>query len=61
MRKEISKMLELGVIEHSSIPWSNPIVLVPKAAQLGATPELRFCVDYRGLSSFTKTDAPPMS
>ncbi|KAJ1159738.1 hypothetical protein NDU88_000243 [Pleurodeles waltl] len=47
IKEEVSKMLTLGVIEHSSSPWASPVVLVPKAAAPGATPELRFCVDYR--------------
>ncbi|XP_078496945.1 uncharacterized protein LOC144753011 [Lissotriton helveticus] len=57
---EVTKMLELGVIEPSSSPWSSPVVLVPKAAPPGTTPELRFCVDYRGLNSITKTNAHPI-
>ena len=29
IKKEVSKMLVLGVIEHSKSPWSSPVVLVP--------------------------------
>ena len=60
IKDEVSKMLALGVIEPSSSPWSSPVVLVPKAAPAGGTPELRFCVDYRGLNAVTKTDAHPI-
>ncbi|KAJ1206276.1 hypothetical protein NDU88_001685 [Pleurodeles waltl] len=60
IKEEVSKMLTLGVIEHSSSPWASPVVLVPKAAAPGATPELRFCVDYRGLNAVSKTDAHPI-
>ncbi|KAJ1201435.1 hypothetical protein NDU88_005244 [Pleurodeles waltl] len=60
IKDEVSKMLTLGVIEHSSSPWASPVVLVPKAAAPGATPELTFCVDYRGLNVVSKTDAHPI-
>ncbi|KAJ1101067.1 hypothetical protein NDU88_006141 [Pleurodeles waltl] len=60
IKEEVSKMLTLGVIEKSSSPWASPVVLVPKATAPGAKPELRFCVDYRGLNSVTRTDAHPI-
>ncbi|KAJ1110626.1 hypothetical protein NDU88_007975 [Pleurodeles waltl] len=60
IKEEVSKMLTLGVIEHFSSPWASPVVLVPKAAAPGATPELRFCVDYQGLNAVSKTDAHPI-
>ncbi|KAJ1179817.1 hypothetical protein NDU88_005050 [Pleurodeles waltl] len=60
IKEEASKMLALGVIEKSSSPWASPVVPVPKAATPGAKPELRFCVDYRGLNSVTWTDAHPI-
>ncbi|KAJ1117510.1 hypothetical protein NDU88_005709 [Pleurodeles waltl] len=60
IKDKVSKMLALGVIEHSSSPWASPVVLVPKAAAPGATPELRFCVDYRGVNAVSKTDAHPI-
>ena len=53
-------MLELGVIEPSESPWASPVVLVPKPHSKGEKPELRFCVDYTGLNSLTKTDAHPI-
>ncbi|KAJ1187172.1 hypothetical protein NDU88_003951 [Pleurodeles waltl] len=60
IKEEVSKMLTLGVIEKSSSPWASPVVLVPKATVPSAKPELRFCVDYRGLNSVTRTDAHPI-
>ncbi|KAJ1084630.1 hypothetical protein NDU88_004776 [Pleurodeles waltl] len=58
IKDEVSKMLALGVIEKSISPWSSSVV--PKAAAPGAKTELRFCMDYRGLNSVTKTDAHPI-
>ncbi|KAJ1093451.1 hypothetical protein NDU88_006552 [Pleurodeles waltl] len=57
---EVHKMLELGVIEHSDSPWASPVVLVPKPYTKDGKREMRFCVDYRGLNSVTKTDAHPI-
>ena len=54
-RNEVHKMLDLGVIEPSSSPWSSPIVLVTKKD--GST---RFCLDYRLLNELTVKDAYPI-
>ena len=49
-------MMEQGIIQPLSSPWSSPIVLVKK--KNGKT---RFCVDYRKLNKITKCDAYPLS
>ncbi|KAJ1197539.1 hypothetical protein NDU88_001396 [Pleurodeles waltl] len=60
IKVEVHKMLELGVIEHSDSTWASPVVLVPKPHLKDGKREIRFCVDYRGLNSVTKTDARPI-
>ena len=55
VRKMLDDMLQQGVIEPASGPWSSPIVLVPKK---DGTP--RFCVDYRRVNSLTRKDAHPL-
>ncbi|KAJ1175570.1 hypothetical protein NDU88_000857 [Pleurodeles waltl] len=60
IKVEVHKMLELGVIERSDSPWASPVVLVPKPHTKDGKKEMRFCVDYRGLNSVTKTDAHPI-
>ena len=52
---EVSKMLDLGVIERSTIPYSSPIVIVKKKDNTN-----RFCIDFRILNSQTVFDAEPM-
>lgn len=55
VKEEITKMLDLGVIEKSESPFASPIVLVPKPD--GA---VRFCVDYRQLNKETVSDPEPI-
>ena len=55
VQEDVSKMLELGVIEESHSPWSSPIVIVPKPDGT-----LRFCNDFRKLNEVSLFDAYPM-
>jgi hypothetical protein len=50
MKRQISEMLEMGVIEPSDSPWSAPIVMVRRP---GST-KLRLAIDYRLLNSMTE-------
>jgi hypothetical protein len=52
---EITKMLELDVIERSESPYASPIVLVRKKDNSN-----RFCVDYRAVNRVTIFDPEPM-
>lgn len=53
--KEITRMMNLGVIQPSSSPWSNPLVTVKKPDG-----SVRLCLDSRRLNSVTKKDAYPL-
>ena len=54
VKKEIDKMLDMGIIQPSTSPWASPIVLVEKKDG-----DVRFCVDFRKLK-VSKFDAYPM-
>lgn len=50
MQRQISEMLEMGVIEPSDSPWSAPVVMVRRP---GST-KLRLAIDYRLINSMTE-------
>lgn len=52
LETQVQEMLQDGVVEQCSGPWSSPVVLVKKKS--GA---FRFCVDYRRLNAVTRKDA----
>ena len=50
MQRQISEMLEMGVIEPSDSPWSAPVVMVRRPG----SSKLRLAIDYRLLNSMTE-------
>ena len=48
-------MVNLGIIEECTSPWTSPVVLIKKKD--GST---RFCVDYRQLNEVTIKDSYPL-
>jgi hypothetical protein len=59
MKKQVTEMLDKGVIRESKSPWSAPAILVKKKSPDGK-PKFRFCVDFRALNSVTNVDAYPL-
>ena len=53
--QEVQKMLEQIVIQHSTSPWSLPVVMVRKKDEAW-----RFCVNYRKVNAETRQDAYPL-
>jgi len=52
IQKEITRLLEVGIIEKAESEYNSPILIVPKKDQ-----SARFCVDYRQLNSRTESPA----
>lgn len=52
---EIKDMAERGLIEHSTSPWSSPIIMVSKPDGT-----IRFCCDFRKLNDCTIKDSQPL-
>ncbi|KRY88635.1 hypothetical protein T4D_9503 [Trichinella pseudospiralis] len=52
----VGQMLESGVIELASWPWS----CLPGALVRKKDGSPRFCVDYRRLNAVTRVDAQPL-
>lgn len=53
-QKQIDRMLEEGIIEHSSSPWASAYVQVKKK-----TAEMRLCIYFRKLNEKTKKNVYP--
>ena len=53
--KEVTKMLQQGIVQPSTSPWSSPVVRVKKRDGTW-----RFCIDYRKLNAVTHQDAYPL-
>ncbi|GFN80209.1 transposon tf2-6 polyprotein [Plakobranchus ocellatus] len=53
LKTEISQLLSLGVIEHSTSPYCSPVVIVKKKDG-----SLHLCIDLRKLNSVTIFDTP---
>ena len=56
VRKEVNKLVELGIVVPSTSPWASPVVPVPKSDGT-----VRVCVDYRKLNQVTTADPYYMS
>ncbi|XP_065928583.1 uncharacterized protein [Magallana gigas] len=54
VKRELSVMLEAGIVEQSVSPYASPVVIIPKKDQ-----SIRFCVYYRRLNAVTQFDPGP--
>ena len=53
--KQVTLMLDTGIVSCSNSQWSSPVVLVKKCDG-----GVRFCVDYRRLNAVTVKDSYPL-
>lgn len=59
INEHVDKMLEDGIIEKSSSPYSSPIVLARKEST-GDEKKYRFCIDFREINKISEKDAYPL-
>ena len=52
--RQVSEMYKAGVIEQTSSPYNNPLVLVKRDNKM------RLCVDFRKINAVTKVDVYPL-
>ena len=52
--KQITDMLDQGIIGPSTSPWASPVVLVRKKSS-----EVHSSIDFRKLKQITRNDASP--
>jgi transposase InsO family protein len=60
MKEMIDKLLADDIIEHSSSPWSAPVILISKAGNATGVEGVRLVVDFRKLNAVTKRDYYPI-
>ena len=53
--RQVKEMLDQGIIEPSSSPWTSNVVIAVKKDG-----SLRFCIDYRRLNDLTRKDSYPL-
>ena len=56
MKNELQRMLRMKIIQPSKSEWGAPCILVRKPLENGFPQPPRFVVDYRGLTSVTRSD-----
>jgi len=60
MKNELQRMLRMKIIQPSKSEWGAPCILVRKPLENGFPQPPRFVVDYRGLTSVTRSDGYPI-
>lgn len=60
VQRQIMKMLEQGIVRHSSSPWSSPVWVVPKKLDASGQRKWRLVIDYRKLNEKTLDDRYPI-
>lgn len=60
VQKQISQMLDQGIIRHSVSPWTSPVWIVPKKMDASGQKKWRLVIDYRKLNDKTISDRYPI-
>ena len=57
--RQVTEMLQAGVIEESDTAWGSPVILVSKRELAGVSSK-RFVVDFRKLNAVTRLTSFPL-
>lgn len=60
VKRQISTLLDQGIIRHSSSPWTSPVWIVPKKLDASGKRKWRLVIDYRKLNEKTIDDRYPI-
>lgn len=60
VQRQISKMLDQGIIRPSNSPWTSPVWIVPKKLDATGQKKWRLVIDYRKLNEKTIDDRYPI-
>ena len=60
VQRQITKMLEQGIIRPSNSPWTSPVWIVPKKMDASGQKKWRLVIDYRKLNEKTISDRYPI-
>jgi hypothetical protein len=60
IHRQVTKLLEEGIVVESNSPWNSPILMVPKRVGADVEKKWRLVVDFRRLSEKTIGDAHPL-
>lgn len=60
VEKQITKLLEDGIIRPSRSAWNSPVWIVPKKLDASGEKKFRLVIDYRKLNDKTISDKYPM-
>lgn len=60
VQRQITKMLNQGIIQHSVSPYNSPLWIVPKKQDASNEKKWRVVVDYRKLNEITVGDSYPI-
>ena len=58
--RQTEKMLDDGIIQHSSSPWNFPLLVVPKKLDSSGKTKWRVVVDFQKLYDVTVGDSFPI-
>lgn len=60
INKQVGKMLDDGIIQHSKSAWNSPLLVVPKKCDAEGKKRWRVVVDFRKLNEISIGDAYPL-